>query len=96
MVIVVSGVFVLALMLVAATIIGTFIGSAPQISAVIAGRSGPVKGSRTVHIGAVRQTGWTASAPAAANIVLFKPRPETATATATAPQICADDLALAA
>jgi hypothetical protein len=69
---VVSGLFVLALSLSMATVIGTLHASAPQISAAIAARHGPLRGQRIVHIGVIRQTGWTETQPAV--ILPFKPR----------------------
>jgi hypothetical protein len=91
MVFVVSGVFILALTLAVATIIGTLIGSAPQISDAIAGRHGPVREPRIIHVGAVRQTGQRSIAPA--QILIFKPR---LVAAAEGFLDLADDLPLAA
>jgi hypothetical protein len=91
MVFVVSGVFILALALAAVTIIGTLIGSMPQISNAIAGRNGPVREPRIIHVGAVRQTGHRSVA--AAQILNFKPR---LAAAADGFINLADDLPLAA
>jgi hypothetical protein len=91
MVFVISGVFILALALAAMTIIGTLIGSAPQISNAIAGRHGPVREPRIIHIGAVRQTGHRPIVPA--QILTFKPR---LVAAAEGSIDLADDLPLAA
>ncbi len=92
MVFVISGIFILALALTIATIAGTIIGSAPQISAAVAGRHGPVRGPRIIHIGAVQHTGIRHAD--SAQIITFKPR--SAAAIDALPGAASNDLPLAA
>ncbi len=101
MTILVSGIFALALALSFVVIGGTLRASSAQISAALAGRHGAVKGSRIVHIGAVRHSRLSAAAPAI--ILPFKPRFEAMAPIAiisatppSAPMVSPDTLPLAA
>jgi hypothetical protein len=56
MTILVSVVFLAAILLSAAAIIGTLASSSPQILSAIANRNGDVTGRRVIHIGQIRHS----------------------------------------